>query len=192
MLVSNNCLNMITEFEGFSERAYWDGDGYSIGYGHHGNDVQSDDYVTPEHAYKLLIDDVLRFEKHVGEYDYIYHWTQNEFDALVSFAYNIGSIDQLTQDGTRTKKEIAEHMVNYIYFEDKPNEGLRRRRQAEHDLFINEDSTPVNCTTFNEYTEDTTIKTIVDDILLDKFGKDEVRKNNIYELIQSFVNKRYE
>ena len=30
-----------------------------------------------------------------------YNWTQNEFDALVSFAYNIGSIDQLTASGTR-------------------------------------------------------------------------------------------
>lgn len=36
-----------------------------------------------------------------------YNWTQPEFDALVSFTYNIGSIDGLTAKGTRTRSEIA-------------------------------------------------------------------------------------
>ena len=34
-----------------------------------------------------------------------YKWNQNEFDALVSFAYNIGSIDGLTSSGSRSKDE---------------------------------------------------------------------------------------
>ena len=42
-----------------------------------------------------------------------YNWTQPEFDALVSFAYNIGSIDGLTAKGTRTRSEIAAKFLEY-------------------------------------------------------------------------------
>ena len=42
----------------------------------------------------------------VNKYDNIYHWNQNQFDALLSFCYNIGSIDQLTAHGKRSISEI--------------------------------------------------------------------------------------
>lgn len=45
----------------------------------------------------------------VMKYDVRYNWNQNEFDALVSFAYNIGSIDGLTNNGSRSKAVIAEN-----------------------------------------------------------------------------------
>lgn len=198
MLVTNNCLEMIMDFEGFAEYAYWDVDGYSIGYGHHGKDVNEGDYITHDHAYKLLIDDVLICEKAVNEYTNTYNWTQNEFDALVCFAYNlgVGSIGSVTQNGTRNKETIAEYMLKYVYADGKKNNGLVKRRQAEHDLFVTPSNTVIqingNTTITSEYTENTRICDIVDAILEGKFGNGDERKENIYNLIQFYVNKRYE
>ena len=72
---------------------------YTIGYGHYGADVKSDMTITKESAIKLLKKDLAKFEEKVNKYSG-YNWTQNEFDALVSFAYNVGNIDTLTRRGT--------------------------------------------------------------------------------------------
>ena len=58
-----------------------------------------------------------------------YNWNQNEFDALVSFAYNIGSIDGLTASGSRSKEEIADKIQAYNKAGGKVLSGLIRRRQ---------------------------------------------------------------
>ena len=76
---------------------------YTIGYGHYGADVKSDMEITKESAIKLLKKDLSKFEEKVNKYSG-YNWTQNEFDALVSFAYNVGNIDTLTRRSTRPKK----------------------------------------------------------------------------------------
>ena len=55
---------------------------------------------------------------------------------MVSFAYNLGSIDQLTANGKRTKKEIAEKMLLYNKANNQVLEGLVRRRKAEQKLFL--------------------------------------------------------
>ncbi len=71
-----------------------------------------------------------------------YEWNQNEFDALVSFAYNIGSIDGLTVSGSRSKEEIADKIPAYNKAGGKVLSGLTRRRQEERALF----TTPVKKT----------------------------------------------
>ncbi len=65
-----------------------------------------------------------------------YKWSQNEFDALVSFAYNIGSIDGLTSSGSRSKDEIVDKFLAYNRVGGKILSGLTRRRQEERALFI--------------------------------------------------------
>ncbi|MDR0221443.1 MAG: glycoside hydrolase family protein, partial [Lachnospiraceae bacterium] len=77
-----------------------------------------------------------KFEKNVRKYNDKYHWNQNEFDALVSFAYNVGSIDQLTHDGTRDKHKIAEKMLEYDKANGKTVAGLTKRRAEEKKLFL--------------------------------------------------------
>jgi hypothetical protein len=72
----------------------------------------------------------------VTKYDSKYHWNQNELDALVSFAYNIGSIDQLTANGTRNRAQIAKKMLEYNKAGGKIYAGLTRRRKAERALFL--------------------------------------------------------
>lgn len=85
-----------------------------------------------------------RFETKVMKYNDCYNFTQNEFDALVSFAYNVGNIDQLTAKGTRTRKEIADAMLLYIKSGGNVLNGLRKRRNKERELFL-------KCSTSNFY-----------------------------------------
>ena len=68
-------------------------------------------------------------------YDKKYKWNQNQFDALLSFTYNIGSIDQLTNNGKRTINEISNKIPEYNKVNGKPLQGLTRRRRFEKQLF---------------------------------------------------------
>lgn len=147
MKISENGLKLIIDFEGFCPKAtkvvktekY-----YTIGYGHYGKDVDEKQTITKEEALLLLKKDMKRFEAKVMKYNNCYNFTQNEFDALVSFAYNVGNIDQLTAKGTRTKKEIADAMLLYIKSGGNVLDGLRKRRTKERELFL-------NCSTSNFY-----------------------------------------
>lgn len=177
--------DLIKLFEGLRLRAYRDPVGKpTIGYGHT-QGVRMGDEITEEQANILLDMDTAPIIKKLESYDSKYHWNENEFNALLSFAYNlgVGSIDQVTAKGTRTKGEVASKMLLYYNAGGKRLEGLARRRQKEHDLFIK----PV---TSNNITEQTTISELVDLVYSGFFGNGEDRKNNIYKLIQSFVNER--
>lgn len=135
MKISTTGLNLIKSFEGCRLTAYKCPAGvWTIGYGHTGN-VKSGQKITQAKADAYLKTDLAKFEKHVASYDKKYKWTQNEFDALVSFAYNVGSITQLTANGTRTKKQISEKILAYDKAAGKTLAGLTRRRQAEKTLF---------------------------------------------------------
>ena len=147
MKISENGLKLIIDFEGFcpkATKAVKTEKYYTIGYGHYGKDVDEKQTITKEEALLLLKKDMKRFEAKVMKYNNCYNFTQNEFDALVSFAYNVGNIDQLTVKGTRTKKEIADAMLLYIKSGGKVLNGLRKRRIREREFFL-------NCSTSNFY-----------------------------------------
>ena len=87
MVISSEGLEFIKQHEGLYLHAYDDGVGVmTIGYGHTGKDVKKGMVITEEKATDLLKKDIARFEKHVSEYNKIYHFTDSEFSALVSFA----------------------------------------------------------------------------------------------------------
>lgn len=67
---------------------------------------------------------------------YGYDLNENEFGALLSFCFNIGSIGQLTDYGRRSKKTIAKKMLLYNKAGGRVLLGLKRRREAEHNLFL--------------------------------------------------------
>lgn len=137
MNITEKGLELIKEFEGCQLTAYKCPAGVlTIGYGHTGKDVTAGLKITKAKAEKLLKTDLATFEKKVDKYQEKYNWNQNEFDALVSFAYNVGNIDQLTQNGSRTKKEIAEKILLYNKAAGKELAGLTRRRKAEQKLFL--------------------------------------------------------
>ena len=143
MKISKKGIELIISFEGFSNRAckcvptekY-----YTIGYGHYGKDVASDATITKKDAIALLKKDLSSFEKKVDKYNHVYNFSQNEFDALVSFCYNVGNINKLTVNGRRTKSEIADAMLRYTHSGGKELRGLVRRRTMERDLFLSDNS----------------------------------------------------
>ena len=139
MKTSEKGINLIKQFEGCRLQAYKPvatEKYYTIGYGHYGPDVAAGAVITQYQADAYLVLDLEKFEKKVEKYNSKYNWTQNEFDALVSFAYNIGSIDQLTANGTRTKQQIAAKIPEYRKAGGKVLQGLVKRRAAEQKLFL--------------------------------------------------------
>lgn len=146
MKTSEKGIDLIISFECFCSKAtkclksekY-----YTIGFGHYGKDVKENDTITKSKAVDLLKSDLEKFEKKVNKYS-VYDFTQNEFDALVSFCYNVGNIDQLTAKGTRTKKEISDKMLLYCKSGGNVISGLQKRREKERALFL-------KCSTSNFY-----------------------------------------
>lgn len=139
MHISERGIDLIISFEGFSAKATKcvKSEKYlTIGYGHYGKDVKDGDTITKKDAKVLMAKDLNRFETKVNKYNGIYHFTQNEFDALMSFCYNVGNIDKLTANGHRTRTEIAEAMLRYVNSGGKKLTGLVRRRTKERELFL--------------------------------------------------------
>ena len=129
--INKSGLNLIKKYEGCRLTSYICPAGVlTIGYGHTGKDVKPNQTITKKKAISLLKKDLARFERHVQSYNYIYEWTDNEFSALVSFAYNIGNIDQLTAYGTRTRSQIRSAMLKYVKANGKTLAGLVKRRKA--------------------------------------------------------------
>ena len=134
--INKSGLNLIKKYEGCKLTSYICPAGVlTIGYGHTGKDVKPNQTITKKKAINLMKKDLARFERHVQSYSYIYEWTDNEFSALVSFAYNIGNIDQLTAYGTRTRSQIRSAMLKYVKANGKTLQGLVKRRKAELKLF---------------------------------------------------------
>lgn len=128
-------IELIKEFESCRLAAYKCPAGiWTIGYGHT-KGVKQGDVINHNQAEQYLCEDLKRFEKNVLKYHEKYAFSQNEFDALVSFAFNIGSIDKLTAKGTRDKKTIHDKMGEYVKGGGKILSGLERRRKAEQELF---------------------------------------------------------
>ena len=145
MKASSNVIKLIKEFEGNHLTAYYDEVGViTIGYGITNADksitgvtIKKGMKITQETADKWLEDALNKiYAPKVMKYDSKYQWNQNEFDALLSFTFNIGSIDQLTSNGTRTREKIASKMLEYNKADGKVYNGLVRRRKAEHELFL--------------------------------------------------------
>ncbi len=202
--VSNKCLEIIKEFEGFSATAYRCPAGvWTIGYGTTnadksitGTSIYPGLKITEAKATEWLKKSVeLSCAKNVMKFDHIYHWTQNEFDALVSFAYNVGSIDGLVANGKRSKKEIPERMMDYVRGGGKVLPGLVRRREYERNLFLNKTKEPKKKEPV--FCQGKTLKTIVDEVIEGKWGSGDARVNKLKKAgcdprkVQNEVNKQF-
>ena len=137
MQTSSRGDSLIKQFEGCRLKAYKCPAGvWTIGYGHTAG-VKEGDTITQETADAYLRNDLEKYEKAVQNYDIIYHFNQNQFDALVSFTYNcgIGNLKNLTQSGRRTLTQISTKLSLYNKAGGVVLRGLQRRRAAEKDLF---------------------------------------------------------
>lgn len=136
MKTSESGKQLIKQFEGLRLERYDDiGGKATIGYGHCRENLP--ERITQEQANKYFEEDIKLCEDRVNKYNPIYNFTQSEFDALVSFCFNIGNIDQLTQNGTRSKEQIESKITAYCKVGGHRVEGLFNRRLVERNLFNN-------------------------------------------------------
>ena len=90
MNTSEKGKNLIKNYEGLRLKAYrCPSNKLTIGYGHTAN-VKENDVITKEQAENYLTQDLKRFENAVNRLVKV-SLTQNQFDALVSFAFNLGA-----------------------------------------------------------------------------------------------------
>lgn len=135
MNISKTGIALIKKYEGCSLKAYYcPAKVLTIGWGHTGKDVKNGDVITQQKADSMLVNDLSRYEANVNKFNSKFKWSQNEYDALVSFAYNLGSIDGLVR-GCNTKEQISVNIPKYCYAGGKKLKGLERRRADEQKLF---------------------------------------------------------
>lgn len=152
LITSQTGIDLIKKFEGCRLTAYKCAAGvWTIGFGHT-NGVKAGQKITNAQAELFLKEDLKKFEDKVNKYNKKYGWSQCEFDALVSFAFNLGSIDQLTANGTRSRSVIADKILLYNKAGGKVLTGLTTRRKAERELFLSKanNSTPTDNTSPTE------------------------------------------
>lgn len=189
MQISENGLKLIEQFEGLRLTAYKAtrrDKYYTIGYGHYGADVKQGMTITEAQAEAYLRQDVAEAESAVNKYSG-YGWNQNQFDALVSFAYNVGSVDHLTNHGKRSIEGISAKISEYVYSGGVKLEGLVRRRAAEKTLF----DTPA---TAQSGTGEKSIDTLAREVISGIYGDGVERKVALggnYTYVQSRVNDYY-
>ena len=139
MRVSYKGVNLIKQFEGCRLEAYRDPVGiWTIGYGHT-EGVKQSHKITQHQAEILLEVDLEEFEDYVNEY-VTSSLNQNQFDALVSWVYNLGPGNMRNSTMLKVLNEGKYDEVPYqIKRWNKAGgqvlRGLVRRRDAEAELF---------------------------------------------------------
>lgn len=141
--VSDICFNKIKEFEGLRKEAYLDAAGVpTIGYGHT-QGVRMGDVISEYWAEMFLKADLYDVEKQVDSLGL--ELNQPQFDALVSFAYNIGFYKLKTSTLMKTIKEggsmhaIKKEFKRWVYAGGKVQPGLVKRREWEAKRFFEPD-----------------------------------------------------
>jgi GH24 family phage-related lysozyme (muramidase) len=149
MIASNGLIELIKEFEGFSATAYKDGGGvWTVGYGTtHIGGISIGQYATctePE-ACQMILDEVNPISYKISKMVTV-HLTQNQFDALVDFTYNLGigafgNSTLLKKLNAGDYEGAANEFLRWDHDNGKKVAGLTRRRIAERALFLRPDYT---------------------------------------------------
>ena len=180
MKISQSGIDIIKKYEGLRLTAYKPINTekyYTIGYGHYGADVTHGMKITNEQANEYLKHDLERFEKAVTNLNR--KWTQNEFDALVSFAYNCGEGNLKKLVANRDKLQIADAFLLYNKGGGKILKGLVIRRKEERQLFMRGNN----------------LEEIAREVIDGKWGNGRVRKDKLtaagydYAQVQMIVNR---
>ena len=140
MKASDVLIKKLKEFEGLRTEAYLDAAGVpTIGYGHTG-DVSLGDIISEYWAEYLLRKDLYETELEVDKLGLAK--TQGQFDALVSFAFNLGIarlkrstlLKAIRQRSNRNA--IRREFKKWVYANGKQLPGLVKRREWEADRFF--------------------------------------------------------
>ena len=143
MRVSQNGIDLIKKFEGIRLKSYICPAGVlTIGYGHTGSDVHPNQQITEEQAERLLWKDTESAQQTVSSFVTV-KLNQNEYDALVSFTFNVGptafvnsTLLRLLNHGAE-RKVVASEFARWVKAGGNDAvPGLVRRRDAEKALFL--------------------------------------------------------
>lgn len=138
-------VQLISDFEDLRLTAYDDGVGvWTIGWGTtvypNGQKVKKGDKITLEQAKQYKAYDLARFEKAVNDAVKA-PLNQNQFNALVSLAYNIG--EKAFTNSTLVKrlnegnyKAAADQFLVWVNAGGKRMQGLVNRRNKEREVFL--------------------------------------------------------
>ena len=150
MRVSQKGIDLIKKFEGIRLKSYICPAGVlTIGYGHTGSDVYPNQQITEEEAERLLWKDTESAQQTVSSFVSV-KINQNEYDALVSFTFNVGptafvnsTLLKLLNHGA-DRKVVAGEFDRWVKAgSDEPVPGLVRRREAEKALFLEKSKHPL-------------------------------------------------
>lgn len=141
MRISSEGLALIKRFEGFSAMPYICPAGYrTVGYGHVVKDSDRGEYpLSEEEAEALLLEDVVLAEMAVRRLTDV-PLEQRQFDALVSFTFNVGAA-ALQRSTLRRVVNRGEHesapreLMRWVYANGRILRGLVARREAEAALY---------------------------------------------------------
>lgn len=142
MQVGKNCIDLIKKFEGLKLESYKCPAGlWTIGYGNtqweNGFRVLENQVIDIKRAEKLLMFWVSKYADRIN-----LKVNQYQFDALVSFAYNVGITN--FDSSTLKKKVIAnpndptirDEFMKWVSSRGKQLAGLVKRREAEANLYF--------------------------------------------------------
>lgn len=142
--VSRSAIELIKRFEGYRQKSARLADGrWTIGYGHTLT-AREGVAVSEQDAEALLIYDLIAVAHSVNEWVYT-PLTQNQFDALTAFAFNIGvdsfrgsSVLRRLNEGALIQAACAMELWRKAEFEGEKIvvDALVRRRSAEKTLFL--------------------------------------------------------
>ncbi len=145
------CFNFIKQGEGFKLQAYQDSAGvWTIGYGtimyEDNTPVKKDDVITADRAEQLLENEIVKKSATITAALSDTAVNQNQYDALVSFAFNVGSGALLSSTLLkRVKANPADPAIRDAFLMwDKARvdgvlteiPGLKKRREDEADLYF--------------------------------------------------------
>ena len=147
MKISNNGINLIKQFEGLSLKPYLDAVniptiGYGSTYYRDGKKVTLNDKPISQDEANLLLEHIANkdFGDKINTLVKV-ELNQNQFDALVSFCYNLGignfkSSTLLKKINQADFKGASEEFIKWNKAGGKILDGLTRRRQKEKELFL--------------------------------------------------------
>ena len=139
MNIGQKGIELIKHFEGCELEAYKCPAGvWTIGYGHI-KGVSEGMSITQEQAEQMLLDELKEYENYINEL-VVVDLSQNQFDALVSWVYNLGPANlsastMLKVLNSGEYEDVPAQMKRWNKAGGKVLEGLIRRREAEACLF---------------------------------------------------------
>lgn len=142
--ISKEGLDLLKKGEGLRLHSYQDiGGMWTIGYGHTNSagqyDVSPDMEISEEDANRFLLTDLSMYEECVDQYVKV-PLTDNQFSALVSFCYNVGTRNFIKSTLLKRLNKgqydaVPNELKRWNKVKGKASKGLSNRRKMEIDLW---------------------------------------------------------